>query len=133
MSSDAERLFDLGRFARKGTYLSPLYVTGPARLATAQWTGILPPGFPEGVFRIEVLGFADEAGTVPRGAPFLAAGRSGQVADLSALGPVRSFRYRMTIDATGVPGPLFDTPFFESIRFQYQRPGEARFVTYATE
>lgn len=112
----------LGRFCRKGTFASPVYrFDRPARLARAQWTGILPHGYPESALRVEVIA-RDDAGAERA----IVLGASGLEEDLAGLGVAREFFYRVHFDCAGMPGiPVDDTPVFESIWFSFSRPGRS--------
>lgn len=113
----------LGRFCRKGTFASPVYrFDRPARLSLAQWTGILPEGYPESALRVEVVA-RDDAGAERT----VVLGASGLEEDLAGLGAVREFFYRVHFDCeTGRGGaPVDDTPVFESIWFSFTRPGRS--------
>lgn len=129
------KLFEIGRFVRKGTYISPLYRSQtPLTLRRAQWIGLTPPSFkdaggaPVDPFRIELIGYVDEDGMTPAGPPAVladgvGASESGRWHDLAFLGfpvQVRSFRYRLTLDATNVAEAPIDSPLFESIALGYQ-------------
>ncbi len=118
----ADETWRLGRFARSGSYASPLYhILGePAVLGWAQWTGILPAGFPPTSISVIVEGH-DAAGVVRT---FLL-GAGGEVANLAPLGALESFRYRVLFDVPASVDPLVDTPVFESIWFTL-RPAASR-------
>ncbi len=116
-------LYAIGRFVRKGRYVSPLYALDfPSAPTLAQWTGMVPPGYldaggvPVDPVKVTVTGYANPDGT--GGSASAVLGASGAVNDLAALGlagKFRSFRYMVDFDATAVAGPLLDTPVFESI------------------
>ncbi len=124
-SDEAKTLASLDRFARKGTYVSPLYAfDAPARMDRACWTGAWPAGFPPSCLSAVVEGYADEAGTAPLfRAPLLI---EGAIERLPAA-PVRSFRYFVLFDVpeADVPPPLADSPVFESIWFTFRRNAHA--------
>lgn len=123
-ADEIDDLVDLtGRFVRHGTYVSPLYADAagaPLRLALGQWTGIAPAGLAASL-AAEVAGYPDADGAGPESA--LPLGASGSVADLSPLGPVRSFRYRVHFAADAEP--VLDSPVFESAWLTLRRRGTA--------
>lgn len=122
-SESAQKVFERGRFVRRGTYQSPLYVcASPATLGFCQWTGIIPHGWPQaGPIAAKVIPYANPDGT---GAyPDIPLGASGAANPLDT-GIVRSFRYVVELSAPpAVPDPVLDTPIFESIWFTLQRKG----------
>lgn len=121
---DAAQTHAAGKYVRRGSYLSPLYVLeSPSRLGWSQWTGVVPLAFPpppyppgEAPITVTVTGYRDAGGGVTAGE--IASTGTDTLIPLSGLGPVRSFRYRVDLAApNGVPDPLLDTPVFESIQF----------------
>lgn len=128
---EVQSLFNLGRITKYGRFASPTYVfDAPTRLGSCSWTGTIPPELSFDPFLVEVEGFATAPGDPghPQPAwpsrPLLP---SGRLDDLSGLAPVRSFRYRVTMDCLAVPPgtPLLDSPVFESIWFMFARPGRS--------
>lgn len=118
------------RFVPRGTFVSPTYVLdAPTPLEFAQWTGVVPPlNVPSDVadpFTVRVEGYSTAPGDPGHPAaawPAMTLGPSGGVNVLPA-GPVKSFRYAVSIDCTSWMPPLNDTPIFESIWFTLKRPG----------
>lgn len=126
--------FRTGRFVKKGTYISPLYVLdADATLRHCQWTGMTSPSFKDAVgigipdpFAVRVKGYWDADGTnLAHEEPLPA---TGTVYDLLAEGMppgIRSFRYEVAIDATAAAGPMLDTPVFRTLWLSYRRKGAA--------
>lgn len=122
------------RCERKGSFLSKVVAPGGRlTLGQAQWTGIFPAGMlrPGSPPSIEVdLIACDAAGTELARVPL---GKEGETSEIGKLGfpsNVEAFRYEVRLDCEDEPGPLRDTPVFESIWFTFQRAGVARWASY---
>ncbi len=112
---------DAGLFVKSGCYLSPRYdFDEPALFHQAQWTGHHPLGFPPGALKVQ-MAWTDARGD--RHVHLL--GPSGPAEDLSTLKDVRSFQYQVLLDCTDHPGPVWDSPVFESIWFTFRRAGRS--------
>lgn len=130
----------LGRYVlpttQEADYRSPRYsFEGETTLLSADWTELALLAGSQGRIRtrVEVSGYDDAGNPV---APPLTLSAAGSVHDLSSLGPVRSFEYRVVFHNALSPGdpqyaaPLDETPVVESIRFTFRRPAHPVWMSW---
>lgn len=125
-SVDEIRLYDRlaaptveDRFLRSATFASPVHrFLEPVRLSEAQWQAVIPPGHGEPI-SVDLEG-TDGAGATRTARLDLG---SGRVYDLPSEGldrTFRSIRYKVRFSSFDAPGPLLETPLFESIWISYR-------------